>query len=135
MCHCRQILCLLSDESVFMINKDDLAELDSTVLTGVTVGVGSQVLIFGNSATVLMQCPFISEIAGREQQGHGEDVNTSELLFGYLNCQVTSASLEAGGALVLKFEGEKSLRIIPECNGLESYVISTRLGICPVAVV
>ncbi|AVE03626.1 hypothetical protein C9383_11940 [Pseudomonas palleroniana] len=118
-----------------MIIDADLAELDSTVLTGVTVGVGSQVLIFGNGATVLIQCPFTSEIHGRKQQGHGEDVSTSELLFDYLNCQVTSASLEEEGILVLKFEGEKSLRVIPECNGLESYVISTRLGICPVAVV
>jgi hypothetical protein len=118
-----------------MINEADLAELDSTVLTGVTVGVGSQVLIFGSGATVLIQCPFISEVQGRKQQGHGEDVNTSELFFDFLNFQVTSASLEEGGVLVMEFEGGKSLRVIPECNGLESYVISTRLGICPVAVI
>ncbi|MCJ2371044.1 hypothetical protein [Pseudomonas sp. RGM 3321] len=118
-----------------MINEADLAELDSTVLTGVTVGVGSQILIFGSGATVLIQCPFTSETQGRKQQGHGEDVNTSELLFDYLNCQVTSASLEEGAILVLKFEGGKSLRVIPECNGLESYVISTCLGICPVALI
>ncbi|RRV03626.1 hypothetical protein EGJ27_24610 [Pseudomonas sp. v388] len=118
-----------------MINEADLAELDSTVLTGVTVGIGSQILVFGSGATVLIHCPFTSEIQGRKQEGHGEDVTTSELLFDYLNCQVTSASLEDGGILVLKFEGGKSLMIIPECNGLESYVISTRFGICPVAVV
>ncbi|MEE1926459.1 hypothetical protein V0R50_31055 [Pseudomonas sp. 148P] len=118
-----------------MINEADLAELNSTVLTGVTVGVGSQILIFGSSATVLMQCPFTSEIQGRKQQGHGEDVKTSELLFDYLNCQVASASLEEGGVLVLEFEGGKSLRVTPECNGLESYVVSTRFGICPVAVI
>jgi len=115
-----------------MINEADLAELESTLLTGVTVGIGSQILIFGNGSTVLVQCPFIRELHGQKQQGHGEDVYTSVLLFDYLNNQVTSALLEEGGELVLEFEGKKLLRIFPECNGLESYVISTRLGICPV---
>lgn len=117
-----------------MINEADLAELESTVLTGVTVGIGSQVLIFGNGATVLVQCPFTSEIQGQKKQGHGEHVNTSALFYDYLNSQVISASLEDGGRLVLKFEGMKLLKIVPECNGLESYVISTRHGICPVAI-
>lgn len=117
-----------------MISEADLAELESTVLTGVTVGIGSQILIFGNGATVLVQCPFTSETQGKKQQGHGEYVNTSELLYDYLNNQVTHASLEENAALVLEFEGGKLLRIVPECNGLESYVVSTRLGICPVAV-
>lgn len=118
-----------------MINEADLAELDSTLLTGVTVGVGSQILIFENGATVLVQCPFVSEIQGRKQQGHGEHVYTSILFYDYLNNKVKSASLEEEGVLVLGFEEEKLLRIIPECNGLESYVISTRLGICPVVVI
>lgn len=134
MCHYRQIRFLLSDEWVFMINEEDLAELESTVLTGVTVGIGSQILIFGNGATVLVQCSFTSVILGRTQQGHGEHVKTSELFFEYLNDRVIKASLEEGEVLVLRFEGQKILRIVPECNGLESYVISTRLGICPVAV-
>ncbi|MBA4682585.1 hypothetical protein DP090_021685 [Pseudomonas sp. MDMC216] len=117
-----------------MITETDLAELESTVLTGVTVGIGSQILIFGNGATVLVQCPFTSEIQGKKKQGHGEYVNTSELLYDYLNNQVAHASLEEGAVLVLEFEGGKLLRIVPEYNGLESYVVSTRLGICPVAV-
>jgi len=52
-----------------MINDADLEELTSTVLTGVTVGIGSQILIFGNGATVLVQCPFISEIKGKNSRG------------------------------------------------------------------
>ncbi|MCY1184034.1 hypothetical protein D9M73_246950 [compost metagenome] len=83
---------------------------------------------------MLVQCPFISEIQGHKQQGHGEHVGTSKLLFEFLNNQVENVSLEEGGALVLKFKGLKSLRIVPECDGLESYVLSTRFGICPVAV-
>lgn len=73
------------------------------MLAGVIVGIGSQILVLGSGATVLIQCPFISEIQGRKQQRHGAGVTTSELLFDYLNCQVTSASM---GVLVFKSEGE-----------------------------
>ncbi|OZI32947.1 hypothetical protein CEG14_18915 [Bordetella genomosp. 1] len=118
-----------------MINEADLSELQSTVLTGVTVGIGSQILMFGNGATVLIQCPFKSEIQGKKLHGHGERPHTSELLYDYLNHQVTSASLQDGGVLVLEFERRRWLRIVPERDGLEAYVISTRHGICPVAVV
>ncbi|WP_285961288.1 hypothetical protein [Pseudomonas tohonis] len=117
-----------------MIDERDLAELESTMLTGVTVGVGSQILVFGNGASVLVQCPFICESQEREQQGHGEHIYTSELFFAFLNGQVESACLEEGGVLLLKFDGSRSLRIVPEHNGLESYVVTTRFGICPVAV-
>jgi len=130
----RQILCRPSGEKEFMINEADLEELES-VLTGVTVGVGSQILIFGSGATVLVQCPFISETQGKKQQGHGEHVHTSQLFYDYLNSQVIRASIEEQGVLVLEFEEDKLLRIVPEYDGLESYVISSRLGICPVAVV
>lgn len=118
-----------------MINEADLAELKSALLVGVTVGIGSQVLIFGNGATVLIQCPFKCDNQGREQWGHGEQVYTSALFFDFLNNQVESASLEEGEILVLKFESLRSLRVVPERNGLESYVITTRFGICPVAVI
>jgi hypothetical protein len=118
-----------------MIDEADLAELKSTVLTGVTVGVGSQILIFGSGATIIVQCHFCCENAGREQWGHGEEIYTSALLFDFFNHRVEDALLEDGEILVLKFEGEKSLRIIPERNGLESYVVTTRFGICPVVVV
>ena len=113
----------------------DLAELKSAVLTGVTVGVGSQVLIFGNGTTIIVQCPFLCESLGREQWGHGEKIYTSTLFFDFFNCRVEEVSLEDGKVLVLKFEGLKLLKIVPERNGLESYVVTTRFGICPVGII
>lgn len=80
-----------------MINKTDLAELRSAVLTGVTIGVGSQILIFGNGVTVLIQCPFKCDNKGSERWGHGEEVATGVLFFDYLNNKVESAVLKAGG--------------------------------------
>lgn len=39
-----------------MINDSDLAEMIPSALTGVTVGIGSQILLFGDMASVLIQC-------------------------------------------------------------------------------
>lgn len=115
-----------------MINEADLAELKLAVLSGITVGVGSQVLIFSNGVTILIQCPFVCEEQGQRKWGHGEQFDTSVTLFGFLNDGVEEAFLEIGGELLLRFNSCKSLRIVPEPNGLESYVLTTRFGICPV---
>ncbi|WP_429540155.1 hypothetical protein [Pseudomonas fluorescens] len=117
-----------------MFDVKDLMELEAAVLSGVTVGVGSQVLIFGTGATVLIQCPFECEGQDGVKLGHGEDVSTAAILFEFLNQQVKHAFLEEEEVLVLKFEGLKCLKIVPERNGLESYVLTTRFGICPVAI-
>ncbi|WP_321941867.1 hypothetical protein [Paraburkholderia tropica] len=50
----------------------------------------------------------------------------------YADRQPELASLVA--VLTLSFGGSKFLRVVPERNGLESYVITTRYGICPVVV-
>ena len=42
--------------------------------------------------------------------------------------------MDHDAVLTLTFEDYKLLRIVPERNGLESYVITTRYGICPIAV-
>lgn len=118
-----------------MINKSDLEELRSAVLTGVTISVGSQVLIFGSGVTVIIQCPFKCDIKSNERWGHGEEFATSPLLFDFLNHKVESACFEAGGELSLDFGYVGSLVIVPDKNGLESYVLTTSLGISPVSVI
>lgn len=115
-----------------MINDADLMELKSAVLTGVTVGIGSQILIFGNGASVIVQCPFLCDIDGRESWGSGEEPYTSQVLFDLLNLRVVSASFLNDKILALKFEEGALLKVCPERNGLESYVLITCLGICPV---
>jgi hypothetical protein len=118
-----------------MINDSDLAELRSAVLTGVTIGVGSQVLIFGNGVTLLIQCPFKSKSKGGERWGHGEDVAAGILFFDFLNHKVESTCLDVGGVLVLDFGDLGSLAIVPDSNGLESYVLTTKYGVSPVLVI
>lgn len=115
-----------------MIEERDLAEFSKTILTGITVGSGSLVLLFANGAHVLVQCPFELLEQGTIRHGHGEHTVDSTLLFGYLNCTVESAAIDDGSILTFNFECGRRLRIVPERNGFESYVITTRYGICPV---
>ncbi|XXE51913.1 hypothetical protein J3P96_16515 [Pseudomonas sp. R3-56] len=115
-----------------MISDSDLAEMVPSTLTGVTVGIGSQILLFGDIASVLIQCPFTSDINGICKWGHGEDANTSPLLFDFLNIDVKTFSMDGFGVLTITFSAKMILKIFPEKNGLESYVVSTRRDIFPI---
>ena len=95
-----------------MINESELEELRSAALTGVTIGVGSQVLIFGNGVTVLIQCPFKCDSKGSQRWGHGEEAATGLLVFDFLNHKVESAYLEVGGVLALDFGSVGGLAIV-----------------------
>lgn len=53
------------------------------IAPGVTVGIGSQILLFGGRASVLIQCPFICDINRVCKWGHGEGAATSSLLFDF----------------------------------------------------
>ena len=122
------------DEVVIMIEQRDLAEFKSAILTGVIVGIGSLVLIFDNSVSVLIQCPFACGDEGALKYGHGEHLHSAVVIFELLNRRVKEAGLEKGEKLVITFDDRKLLEIIPEENGLESYVLTTRHGICPVSI-
>ncbi|PPS23891.1 hypothetical protein BVY11_28765 [Pseudomonas amygdali pv. morsprunorum] len=118
-----------------MINESDLAELRSAVLTGVTIGVGSQILIFENGVTLLIQCPFKSNSKDGERWGRGEEVATGILFLDFLNHKIENALLDAEGVLVLDFGDVGSLVIVPDLNGLESYVLTTKFGVSPILVI
>ncbi len=117
-----------------MIEERDLAEFRHTVLTGLTVGIGSIVLLFGSGAQILLQCVFQCEEHGVVRQGHGEDVSTSPLLFAFMNHRVVGVTMDGHMMLSLHFDDGKYLRVVPERNGLESYVVTTRHGACPISV-
>lgn len=117
-----------------MINDSDLAEMMPAVLTGVTVGIGSQILLFGDVGSVLIQCPFVCDIDGVTRRGHGENVATSPLFFDFLNLDVEEFSIDDGGVFTITFSEKIILKIYPEKNGLESYVVSTRRDIFPILV-
>ncbi|WP_445178757.1 hypothetical protein [Pseudomonas sp. McL0111] len=115
-----------------MISDLDLAEMVPSALTGVTVGIGSQILLFGDTASVLIQCPFVSDISRTCKWGHGEDATTSPLLFEFLNLDVEAFSIDNFRVLTITFSTKMILKIFPEKNGLESYVVSTRRDVFPI---
>ena len=117
-----------------MISDSDLAEMVPSALTGVTVGIGSQILLFGDMASVLIQCPFVSDINKVCKLGHGEDATTSPLFFEFLNLDVEAFSIDSFGVLTITFSAKMILKICPEKNGLESYVVSTRRDVFPILV-
>lgn len=64
-----------------MNDESSLAELRSVMLTGVTIGVGFQILLFGNGVAILVQCPFKCKGKNGDRWGHGEDLFAVELVF------------------------------------------------------
>lgn len=115
-----------------MITENELHEFEGAIFTGVTVGIGSLVLLFSSGTRILIQCPFRCEKKNSFHVGHGEDISTSNLLFSYLNQRVELCSLLDGEILKLFFGNESNIYIVPESNGFESYVITTSQGDYPV---
>lgn len=115
-----------------MILNDELKEFECSVFTGVTVGMGSLVLLFSSGARVMIQCSFQCEKNNHIQEGHGENIESSNLLFAFLNHKVESCTLSDSEVLDLSFGKEGYIRVIPECNGFESYVMTTSKGDYPV---
>lgn len=128
-----QTLCCQKGKSK-MITDVELHEFEQSIFTGVTVGVGSLVLLFSSGARVMIQCPFQCWEKDRLLTGHGEDLSTSKFLFPLLNQVVRRCSVLDGEILSLFFDNEKYINIYPENNGFESYVITTSHGDYPVII-
>lgn len=118
-----------------MIENIDLDEFRQTQLTSVTVGLGSIIIQFGTGAHILVQCPFEISDGGLHWSGHGETPDSAAVLFKLLNHRTDLVELDQEMTLCLHFESDLTLRIVPQTDGLESYVLTTRHGICPVIVI
>jgi hypothetical protein len=110
----------------------ELNDLKDALFVGVLVGVGSIILQFANGSTLLVQCPFAVQNLGVSHMGHGETADTSMSLFGLLNEQVSTVLVDASGQTTLEFGTSRSIRIIPDHSGYESYVVRTSKGVFPV---
>ncbi len=90
-----------------MITENDLHESEHSIFTGVTVEIGSLVLVFSSGLRMLIQCPFKCEEGNCCHIGHGEDLSTCHLLFPYFNHTVELCCLLDGEMLKLFFVGSK----------------------------
>lgn len=115
-----------------MITQSELDELDQAIFTGITVGVGSLILLFSTGVTILVQCPFQCGRNDHLLAGHGEELMTSTLLFPFLNQRIKNVEMMDGSILKLVFHNVYEIYIIPDASGFESYVITTSQGAYPV---
>lgn len=114
------------------IRNFNLIEFQNAIFTGVTIGIGSQIMIFSSNAQILIQCAFVCDTEGVRQFGHGEEIDTCKLFFPFLNEVIRSIEVIDDLALKISFENEDTIVVTPEPNGLESYVVTTQHGIQPV---
>jgi hypothetical protein len=111
----------------------DLGCLRKQAFTGVLVGVGSIILHFGGgSCALLIQCPFEVHEGGISKNGHGHSRETSVILFDFLNQDVVDTHVDPSGQIALEFSERRTVKIIPDHSGFESYVLSTPKGVHPV---
>lgn len=115
-----------------MIITFDAEEFEKSLFTGVTVGLGSLLLLFSSGARIMVQCPFSCEINDQLNKGHGEKIATCYHLFPFLNHEVKSCSMLNDNIFSLSFEEKECIKILPEGNGFESYIISTSHGEYPI---
>jgi hypothetical protein len=110
----------------------DLGSLITSAFVGVLVGYGSMILHFSNGSSLLMQCPFEANEGSVSRAGHGEHADTSLALFQFLNADIVDVTVDGVGQIDFDFGARRSLRIIPENSGFESYVLQTSKGTFPV---
>lgn len=115
-----------------MIDDMNLQEFQGAILNGVTVGVGSLVFNFSKNVNIVVQCEFVLTGGGHVRVGHGENPVSAPILFDCLNKRVIRSGMSDGSIMFLEFDDGNVISIIPEGNGLESYTISTSLGVFPV---
>jgi hypothetical protein len=111
--------------------KAELGCLRKQAFTGVLVGVGSIILHFGGPCTLLIQCPFEVSDGAISKKGHGELRETSVILFDFLNQHVVDTHVDRTGQIALEFSERRTVKIIPDRSGFESYVLSTPKGVHP----
>ncbi|MDH0747029.1 hypothetical protein N5D61_11800 [Pseudomonas sp. GD03842] len=76
-----------------MINGNDLHEITGSIMTGLIVGIGSQILLFDNGSTILVRCKYICIVAGDVTIGDGEVLSTAVNVFPLLNNKVLRTGL------------------------------------------
>ncbi|MEM5298642.1 hypothetical protein VSR82_30485 [Burkholderia sp. JPY481] len=119
-----------------MLEKRDLAEIVGREVTGVTVNPSSVSLSFngsgGNGGWILVQCRFVLQAAGGQTIGNATLPESAAPLLSCLKRKIVDARFDESKVLTLHFEDEQFLQLIPEKDGLESYVLHTAEGVVPV---
>jgi hypothetical protein len=119
-----------------MIQKNDLEEIVGREVSRVAINPGSVALSFGKNGVengwILIQCCFVLYVAGNVISGKAIVPEAASPLLHCLEKSIVDASYDESKVLTLFFNDKEYLQLIPEKDGLESYVIHTKQGIVPV---
>ncbi|WP_186162669.1 hypothetical protein [Burkholderia gladioli] len=119
-----------------MIEDRDLEEVVGRDIVGVMINPGSVSLYFngddGRGGWILVQCRFVFQTAAGRIIGNAGFPEFSNSLLDCLKKKVVDADFDERKILTLNFENKQFLKLIPEKDGLESYVLHTAQGIIPV---
>jgi hypothetical protein len=124
-----------------MIGKRDLAEIIGSEVTRIGIHPASVSMEFGRgcrdsgSGWILIQCGFSLQHSEGEIIGSANSPQSSSCLQRCLNQLVVDATFDEQKVLSLAVESDLIVRVVPDLDGLESYVLHTSQGIVPVIAV
>ena len=105
-------------------------ECDSFVgcyFSSACMGIGSILLRFLGANSEGIDVAVTTKFEWRDHENHvfgdGTNPSTTAALFPLLNLTVIHAQQDELNVLQISFEGQKYLKIVPDKNGLESYVV------------
>jgi hypothetical protein len=119
-----------------MITKNDLGEIIGREITGIMINPASVSLSFNKSNEVggwiLMQCRYLLRSDNIDFDGDATVPQSAQALLHCLRRKITNASFDEAKVLTFFFSDGQFLKLIPQKDGLESYVLHTRQGIVPI---
>ncbi|MCH1996198.1 hypothetical protein L7Q78_25705 [Achromobacter xylosoxidans] len=115
-----------------MIEARDLGQIIEKRVAKVMVNPASVSLSFGDGGWLLVECGFILKMIGSVVMGSANIPESAAALLCCENQKVNDVRFDGIGLLTIFFENEQFLHLIPERDGLESYVLHTKYGIIPI---
>jgi|SRR5258708_3874867 hypothetical protein len=119
-----------------MISKSDLDEVIGCELVGIKINPASVSMSFNRSGReggwILVQCRFTLRDSDGDAGGSAIVPESAAPLLRCLEKVIVDANFDGSKVLTLFLDGGMFVRLLPEKDGFESYVLHTRRGIVPV---
>jgi len=119
-----------------MISKRDLDEIVGCEVVRIDINPASVSMSFNRRGReggwILIQCRFSLSDSDEDSSGTASVPESAASLLRCLKQIIADAHFDESKALTLFLENGMIVRLLPEKDGLESYVLHTRRGIVPV---
>jgi len=119
-----------------MISKSDLNEVVGCEFVGININPASVSMSFNRSGCeggwILVQCPFTLHDREGDASGSATVPESAAPLLRCLQKVIIEANFDGSKVLTLFLNDGMFVRLFPDKDGLELYVLHTRRGILPV---